>query len=175
MNEMVAETETSKKKHGTATAKLMFVQHTEIQTKQLSGKSIYRESICKVIGCRDGRVDMPARIKTGFTYRVFGRLQNELNVNQNELSELVRINTRTLHRRREEGRFTAEESDRLYRVSDLYSKALELFEGDTDAAIHWIKSPKKALRKLTPFEHAETTAGYEEVVQLIGRLEHGVF
>jgi putative toxin-antitoxin system antitoxin component (TIGR02293 family) len=80
-----------------------------------------------------------------------------------------------LQRRKEEGKLTPEESDRLYRVTDITRKAIDLFEGDIDKAGNWLKTPKKALGGKTPLEYSDTQVGYDEVCQLIGRLEHGVF
>ena len=47
--------------------------------------------------------------------------------------------------------------------------AIELFEGDRDAARTWLSTPIKSLGVITPLE-----AKKDEVKTLIGRLEHGV-
>ena len=39
----------------------------------------------------------------------------------------------------------------------------------------WLKSPNIGLSGHSPLDYAETNPGYDEVVNLIGRLEHGVF
>ena len=67
-----------------------------------------------------------------------------------------------------------EESDRLLRVSRVFGRALELFEGDRDAAATWLTSPQRALGGLVPFELAKTDVGAQEVERLVGRLEHGI-
>lgn len=57
----------------------------------------------------------------------------------------------------------------------VFGKALELFEGDSQAVERWLSSPKAGLGGAVPSELAETEAGACEVEALIGRLEHGVF
>ena len=57
----------------------------------------------------------------------------------------------------------------------VFGRALELFEGDSQAAERWLSSPRAALGGATPLELAKTEAGAREVEALIGRLEHGVF
>lgn len=68
-----------------------------------------------------------------------------------------------------------EESERLLRLSSVFEKAVELFEGDVAAAVNWLVSPRKALGDHTPLEYSRTELGAREVEGLIGRLEHGVF
>jgi putative toxin-antitoxin system antitoxin component (TIGR02293 family) len=61
------------------------------------------------------------------------------------------------------------------RLAALYRKAVELFEGNTSAAIKWLQSPNKALGNVSPLELAESKKGARAVEDLIGRLEHGVY
>jgi putative toxin-antitoxin system antitoxin component (TIGR02293 family) len=69
----------------------------------------------------------------------------------------------------------AHESDRLVRASRIFGRALSLFEGDRDAATHWLSEPQKALGGEVPLSVARTELGALEVERLIARLEHGVF
>ena len=82
---------------------------------------------------------------------------------------------RTLDRRKREGHLLPEESDRLLRVSRVFGKALELFEGDPKSAREWLSAPQTALGGAVPLDMARTDIGALEVEALAGRLEHGVF
>lgn len=57
----------------------------------------------------------------------------------------------------------------------VFEKAVELFEGDVEAARRWLNTPNKALADTSPAKKAETESGAREVEHLIGRLEHGEF
>jgi len=114
------------------------------------------------------------RIHKGFHPKRLRSVMQYLNIGDNECALYISIPKRTLARRKTE-RLTATESDRVYRLAKLAALATELFEGDRNEAINWLKSPNAGLDRETPLEYAETIPGYEEVVQLIGRLEHGVF
>jgi putative toxin-antitoxin system antitoxin component (TIGR02293 family) len=57
----------------------------------------------------------------------------------------------------------------------MFEKIVQLFEGETAAAISWLKSPKKALSNYSPLQYGRFEVGAREVENLIGRLEHGVF
>ncbi len=49
-----------------------------------------------------------------------------------------------------------------------------MLEGE-EAAREWLKSPLPALAGKTPLEFADTEPGAQEVEDLLGRIEHGVF
>ena len=115
------------------------------------------------------------RVESGFSYSTIERFQRNFNLSRAELSELVQISLRTLRRRKEEGRLRPDESDRLLRVSRIFGMALELFEGDVDAATNWLSSSQLVIAGTAPLELTKTNFGAREVENLIGRLENGVF
>ncbi|HEX9669674.1 MAG TPA: antitoxin Xre/MbcA/ParS toxin-binding domain-containing protein [Thermoanaerobaculia bacterium] len=114
-------------------------------------------------------------VEEGLPFSAFEHLLRNTALPVAELTELVQIRPRTLSRRKEQGRFEPDESDRLLRASRLFAQALELFEGDLDAARGWLAEAQPALGGAVPLAVARTEAGAREVEQLIGRLEHGVF
>jgi putative toxin-antitoxin system antitoxin component (TIGR02293 family) len=114
-------------------------------------------------------------VERGLPYRVFERLVVNTSLSPDVAMGLVNIPQRTLTRRKGEGRFHQDESDRLVRASRIFAAALSLFEGDCDAAKSWLSEPQKALGGEVPLTIARTELGALEVDRLIGRLEHGVF
>lgn len=114
-------------------------------------------------------------IEKGLPFRVYERLTRNMSVPSDQLLGLVNIARRTLLRRRTEGRFSPDESDRLLRAARLFGAALSLFEGDADAAVVWLQEPQPALGGAIPLEIARTEIGSREVEDLAYRLEQGVF
>lgn len=53
--------------------------------------------------------------------------------------------------------------------------ATRLFNNDRDAAKQWYAKPAPALNFQTPEEKAKSPEGLKEVLNLIERLEHGVY
>jgi len=115
-----------------------------------------------------------AHVRKGFAYSAFERFAKNVELPAVRLAELTGIPARTLARRKEEGRLAPEESDRLARVSRLFARALELFEGDTVGARDWLSRPQSALGQRIPIELAATDIGAQEVERLVGRLEYGI-
>ena len=69
---------------------------------------------------------------------------------------------------------TFSESERIYRIARLYDRAVEVF-GGKEMGRKWLKGPAWALGNVPPLEFAETELGAQEVDDLLGRIEHGVF
>jgi putative toxin-antitoxin system antitoxin component (TIGR02293 family) len=88
---------------------------------------------------------------------------------------LVDIPRRTLTRRKRTGRLRPGESDRLVRAARVFGRALQLFEGDRDAALEWLTSSQRALGGAVPIDLVTREVGARDVEQLIGRLEYGVY
>lgn len=115
------------------------------------------------------------RLNEGLSYAAFERLKRRLRVTSQELAEAAQITQRTLARRKATGRMQPAESDRLVRLARVFSRAIELYAGDADAAQGWMMRSNRALGKVSPFEMAKTEVGSREVENLITRIEHGVF
>lgn len=127
------------------------------------------------IGIRSGEAQAIIKaLKEGLPISSFEALQKRFDVSVAELAAAVNIPSRTLARRRREGRFRTDESERLFRIAKLFDRASDVLGSGTRAR-EWLKSPKKALGGKTPLTYADTEPGAQEVSDLLGRLEHGVF
>jgi putative toxin-antitoxin system antitoxin component (TIGR02293 family) len=119
--------------------------------------------------------DLIQILRDGLPYRVWPALIARSGIEHEVWASWVGIHPRTLHRRKDAGRFEPQESERLYRFTSLFERVLGLFEGDRKQTFHWLTMPKRALYDKSPVEYAQTELGAREVDNLIGRLEHGVF
>ncbi|HSC29652.1 MAG TPA: antitoxin Xre/MbcA/ParS toxin-binding domain-containing protein [Vicinamibacterales bacterium] len=119
--------------------------------------------------------DLLRAVQKGLPYRALERLRRNTALPLARIIDVLGIPRRTLSRRKREGRFLPDESDRLLRVSRLFGRALALFEGDREAALEWLTARQPAFGGVAPLDMARTELGAREVERLIGRLEHGVF
>jgi putative toxin-antitoxin system antitoxin component (TIGR02293 family) len=106
--------------------------------------------------------------------KAFDRLCKNLDISEKALAKTLHIAVSTLARRKKSGRLTFEESERLFRIARLYDRTLEVFK-DRQMTRKWLKEPAWALGDTPPLEFAETELGAQEVDDLLGRIEHGVF
>ena len=119
-------------------------------------------------------VELHRRLHQGFEYKFSIDLLKHLQITQKEFYAILNFAPATI-KRRKGGRFTTEESDRLYRLAEIFSAAIELFESDEERARKWLNHPVKGLGGKRPVDMAITSAETEAAIDLIGRLEHGVF
>ena len=130
----------------------------------------------RLLGLKDyDPASLHERVEKGIEYRFFERLVSLLQLHARTVADVLLIPTRTIHRRKAEGRLRPDESDRVLRLTRLFGRAIELFEGDNAAALKWFHSPSNALGGSTPLAMSKTEPGSIEVERLIGRLEQGVF
>lgn len=114
-------------------------------------------------------------VEKGLPYRAYERFAGALGATADDLLRFVGIPRRTLVRRKAEGRFSSDESDRLLRAARVFGRALDLFDGDRDAALEWLSEPQIALGGSIPLDVARTEVGAHEVELLTLRIEHGVY
>jgi len=146
----------------------------EVQSRIRSGRTEGHFYVA-LLGLRSYEpLALDRQVRKGLGYSSFLRFQRNTSLSAKAVAELIRIPTRTLTRRRSEGKLAPEESDRLVRASRIFGRAMELFEADSEAARTWLTSAQPALGGLVPLELARTDVGAGEVESLIGRLEYGV-
>ena len=114
-------------------------------------------------------------VEKGFSFREVEHLRQNTRLSADEFYALVQINPRTLSRRKESSRLLPDESDRLLRASRVFGRTVDLFEGDVEGALRWLRASHKALGAETPLRLSRTEVGAREVERLIGQIEYGVY
>ena len=115
-----------------------------------------------------------AEVRNGLPASFLDRLKDALEVTETQLASVVGIARQTLGRRRSQGVLRRDEGDRAATVAKVYNAALPYFDGNREHALDWLMHPSPALVGETPLERADTATGAEDVIDLIGRLEHGI-
>lgn len=64
-------------------------------------------------------------------------------------------------------------SDRLIHLAELYAKGKEVF-GSIDNFGEWLHNPSIDLQGQQPIDHIHTRKGVDELMNILGRLEHGI-
>ena len=110
----------------------------------------------------------------GLPVFVIDALGENLNVSREELLHAIAVSLRTLTRRQKARVLSPEESDRVLRLARVAARAEEILGGREDA-VTWLHRANRSLGGHRPLELVRTDAGAELVVDVLGRLEHGVF
>jgi putative toxin-antitoxin system antitoxin component (TIGR02293 family) len=118
--------------------------------------------------------DLIKAVSAGFPAHLVRELAHCLEISLDDMSGLLRMNSRTLQRRMVEGSLDLNESERLWQLSRLFHRAEEVLESRA-GAVHWFKNPIEALGWATPMAYARTVVGLRELENILGRIEHGVY
>jgi putative toxin-antitoxin system antitoxin component (TIGR02293 family) len=129
----------------------------------------------KTLGKRvSSQQDLINAVQRGLRTSTIDAVVAELDAPRAEVLPTLRIARRTMERRKAKGRLLPQESERVYRLAKVLALA-ESVLGTKEKARHWLNTPNRALGSATPFSLLETEAGVDEVTNVLGRIEHGVF
>lgn len=119
--------------------------------------------------------DVISQLDRGFPSRALEALAANSGLALKDLAAAIGISSRTLARRRTTGCLRTDESERLLRIACVFEKTVDFFEGDVAASIRWLTTPQRALAGELPLRYSRMEPGAEEVKDILGRLEDGVF
>ena len=149
---------------------------TKTKTDKAKGAARKRRGKGRSLGLgTDDSVQLVSSVRAGFKFERLLAFHKASGLSLERIAQVAGISTRTLTRRRREGRLRSNESDRLFRLSRVFDLAVDLFEGDSTAGRQWLEKPQSGLSGAVPLEFASTDVGAREVEKLITRLEHGIF
>lgn len=115
--------------------------------------------------------DLLRSIEGGLAFRVFDMFVEQSGLSAERVAEIADISRRALAARRDEGRFSRDESDRLVRAARIVGGANTVFNGDRATAIAWLTSGQPSLGGSTPIDLARTDLGAREVERLLAQLQ----
>lgn len=114
-----------------------------------------------------------ALCKLGFSAQTFNEVAACLQLPDLRLADIIHVPKTTLTRRKREGRFSFEESERLYRIIRLFNLTTEIFETRENAR-KWLNTPSPDFEGKTPLDYADTEIGAREVEAALDRIADGV-
>jgi putative toxin-antitoxin system antitoxin component (TIGR02293 family) len=118
--------------------------------------------------------DLITAVRRGLRTSTIQAVIDELDAPPAEVLPALRIARRTMERRKASGRLLPQESERVYRLAKVLALS-ESILGTKEKARHWLTAPNRALGSVSPLSLLETEAGVDEVTNVLGRIEHGVF
>lgn len=100
--------------------------------------------------------------------------QNVAMISEKELAYTSGISQRTISRMKPDQLLPGPVAEVLISIMRTYARAVEVFDSE-DLAHKWLKTPLAALDGLTPLQAVSNRFGAELVLDMLGRIEHGVY
>ncbi|WP_373546434.1 antitoxin Xre/MbcA/ParS toxin-binding domain-containing protein [Chamaesiphon sp.] len=124
---------------------------------------------------QDSTNDSIEVVRRGLSIESFKRVASYYQLSDAQMSKVVGTSVRTIVRLQKEDKpLNATWSDRLYRLARVAAQAQDVFES-ADTATSWLKRPNRGLNGHAPVDLLDTDAGTEQVVELLDRIEYGVY
>jgi putative toxin-antitoxin system antitoxin component (TIGR02293 family) len=122
----------------------------------------------------ESALDVHRMLEAGISGTAIRALASHYGLSNEDLTRLLGVPLRTLQRREKQYRLPPGDTDRLWRAALVLHEAARIL-GSPDKARRWLHRENRALGGLQPIEMLATEAGYEEVRNILGRIEWGVW
>ena len=113
-------------------------------------------------------------MRAGLPVEELEALRAALDLPMEKVVEKLGIARATLHRRKQIGRLTPDESDKVLRFARLVRQGAEVFNGLAESRA-WLAFPQHGLGGAIPLDYARTEGGARQVEALLWRIEYGVY
>ena len=110
-----------------------------------------------------------------FPYKKFDKIAAMVPFTQKEWASILHLSERTLQRyAKDNSSFEGLYIDRILHIEQLIHLGLETFV-NAEALNNWLRREKKVLGHTLNFESLYTTQGILDIIDEIGRIQHGVY
>ena len=113
-------------------------------------------------------------VKLGISKKDLENLKAKTRLDYDKLASALSVTRATLINKKKQEKFNAALSERIISLADIYSYGYEVFE-DEDRFNKWMFRPNQALGGKLPYEFINNQFGREEIKNLIGRIDYGVY
>lgn len=103
------------------------------------------------------------------------QLASQLGITLKELAPLLQLSESTLHRLRRQTALTGPTAERVELLRGIIQHGLRVYGGKESAFQDWLRYPLGELDGRTPLQTLTTIAGFTQVDDVLGRIEHGIF
>lgn len=114
------------------------------------------------------------RLTVGISKNELEVLKSRTGLDYDKLANLLSVTRATLINKLSAEKFNSSLSERILGLADIYSYGYSVFE-DEEKFNRWMFKGNKALGGKTPYEICNNQFGREEVKNIIGRIEYGVY
>jgi putative toxin-antitoxin system antitoxin component (TIGR02293 family) len=104
----------------------------------------------------------------------FESFKNRAGLDYNQMALLLSVARNTLINKKGEELFDVTISEKLISLAEVYTHGFDVF-GSENTFIDWLNAPSRALGMVTPFSMLQTQYGRQEVQNVLGRIEWGVY
>lgn len=115
------------------------------------------------------------QLMEGVQRAIFAKVAKEIAmIPEKELAQISGLSQRTISRMSDDQLLPQQSAEVIISIMRTYQRAVEVFESE-DTAHKWLKTSLPVLGNQTPLQAVSNRFGAELVLDLLGRIEHGVY
>lgn len=114
------------------------------------------------------------KVREGMTRLELEQVKESFGLDYETLAKVLSVAKATLFNKKGTERFSSSLSEKIFALADLYSYGFSVFESK-ELFNSWMDQENRALGNIKPIDLLDTMIGVEEVKNIIGRIEHGVY
>jgi putative toxin-antitoxin system antitoxin component (TIGR02293 family) len=136
--------------------------------------ALKRSGLLPPAGSRLGIQEKQELLRKGVNKKDLELFKEVAGLDYDALAKLLSVTRATLINKKGAAKFSITIAERVIALIDLYAMGYDLFES-IPAFNHWMSRPNRALGGRSPLEVSDNQFGREEVKQILGRIEYGVY
>jgi putative toxin-antitoxin system antitoxin component (TIGR02293 family) len=141
--------------------------HTQI-ISVMGGQKAFKQKI-------DSFLSFIEVTQQGIPIAIAQTVQRKMKLSNKQFGEMLNLSESTFQRRiKNKALLSPAESERVIDFSKIIAKGLDVFQNEEDFNT-WLNSPILALGNRKPLELLTSSIGREEVLNVLFRIEHGIY
>lgn len=114
------------------------------------------------------------KLRSGLSKKDLEHLKSRTELDYDKLSKALSVTRATLINKKGLEKFSSVLGERMIGLADIYSYGYEVFENEAKFNL-WMFQPNQALGGKMPYDIIDNQYGREEVKNIIGRIDYGVY
>ncbi len=136
-------------------------------------ETIMRE--LNIIDWKSNRFTIVDRTRAGVKREKIDEIGKDMGIKDREMSKILNISERTLHRLRPDHVLDSNASERILLLETLIGHGLEVFDHKKDVLQRWLHGNLPELRQNSPLSLLDTTTGFDIIHTILSRIEYGIY
>ena len=131
----------------------------------------------KILGVKNkfnSRLDLIALAKSGVSKKIMSNVAKRMLLTNTELVNLLPVSQRTIQRLAQNDSVNPAVSEHVIQLAEVTATGIETFN-DTQDFNAWLHEPCLALNHHRPIELMDTIMGCKMVIDVLGRIQYGVY
>jgi putative toxin-antitoxin system antitoxin component (TIGR02293 family) len=156
--------------------KVSNIKELKLYTETLTNENEVNEPVVNYRSFLEDKFLVATAVKRGVTNSLFEEISSYSPFDDQQWSDFLNINLRTLQRYKKESDHTFKpiQSEKIFELAEVINVGHDVFDTHEDFNI-WLGSPSVAMGNYKPIELIGTSYGKDLVLAELNRIEYGVF